>query len=172
VARAATPDIDAILDAIRAEARTRGSKERVGMFSTDVASGLYLASHGMQQLEARHVADFLALPLDAFVATAYRSVLGREPDAAGSAHYQRLLLRGGLTRVEVLGRLSFSPEARRRGKPVPGILPAFVLAMLYRIPIAGWLLALAARALRLPAHLQDRSQLESTALASGAWMKR
>ena len=169
--RAASPDIDRILEAIRTEARSRGSKERIGVFSTEGAQA-YLSSHGMPQLEAKHVADFLALPLDAFVSTAYRAALGRDPDPAGAAHYQRLLLRGRLTRIEVLGRLSFSPEARRRGRRVPGIVPAFAFALLYRIPLAGWLLAVLARALGLPSHLQDRSVLEAQALASGTWMKR
>jgi hypothetical protein len=32
------------------------------------------------------------------------------PTAAGAAHRQRGLLRGRMTRIEVLGRLAFSPE--------------------------------------------------------------
>jgi hypothetical protein len=169
---APTPDIDRILEAIRAEARARGSTSRVGSYSTAGAAAVYAASHGLPPLEPRHVADYLALPLDAFITTAYRQILAREPDAAGAAHYQRQLLRGALTRVEVLGRLSFSPEARRRGAAVPGVGFAFALNLLYRVPVAGALASALVWALRLPPHWQDRSRLEATALASGAWMKR
>jgi O-antigen chain-terminating methyltransferase len=129
-------------------------------------------SPGLAQPEPMHAADLLALPLDVFITTSYRRVLGREPDPAGAAHYQRMLLRGRFTRAEVLGRLAYSAEGRRRSRPLPGILPAFVLATLYRVPVAGPLAAILARLLRLPAHWQDRSTLEATALATGAWMKR
>jgi Domain of unknown function (DUF4214) len=174
VASASPPDIDRILEAIRAEARARGSRGRAGAYSTELPPGSAhpVVSFGMPQLEAKHVADYLALPLDAFIGSAYRQVLGREPDAAGATHYQRALLRGKLTRIEVLGRLAYSPEGRMRGGALPGLASSFVIAMGYRIPIAGPLAALAARALRLPAHWQDRSAIEAAAFASGAWMKR
>ena len=170
VAAASKPDIDGILEAIRAEARARGSRGAIGSY--DVAGAARPERHGLAQLEPTHAADFLALPLDAFITTAYRHIVGRDPDAGGAAHYQRLLLRGRATRMEVLGRLALSPEARRRGRPLPGVLPACALALLYRIPLAGPLAALAARALALPAHWQDRSGIEAAALASGSWMKR
>lgn len=174
MSRTQSPDIDRILEAIRAEARARGSKAaQLGGYSSDARAGLVqVASYGMAPLPPKHVADFLALPLDAFIGSAYREILGREPDAAGAAHYQRLMLRGTLTRIEVLGRLSFSPEARRRGSAARGIVPAFALALAYRVPVLGPLAALAARALRLPPHWQDRSTIEAIALASGSWMKR
>jgi hypothetical protein len=162
------PDIDRILQAIRTEAHARGAASRAMPHATGGAA----SSHGLPQPELRHAADFLALPLDVFLHAAYRHVLGRDPDAAGSAHYQRALLAGRLTRIELLGRLRLSPEGRRRGMRLPGLDIAFPLALAYRIPVAGPLLALVARLLRLPAHWQDRSGIEVAALASGAWMKR
>lgn len=124
---------------------------------------------GLPPLEATHVADFLLLPLEAFISQAYVRFLGRLPDAGGATHYRRGLLRGRLTRVEVLGRLAYSAEGRRRGVSLPGLAPAFVLATAYRIPIAGPLLAILARVLRLPAHWQDRSALELAALTASHW---
>lgn len=169
----ATPDIDRILEAIRTEARARGSKGGIGAYSTEAPVGaVHVATHGLPALEATHAADLLALPLDLFLATAYQRFLGRNPDAGGAAHYQRALVRGRLTRIEVMGRLAYSPEGRRRAAVLPGLLPAFVLATAYRIPVAGPLLGLLARLLRLPAHWQDRSTLEAASLAAGSWMKR
>lgn len=169
-------DIDRILEAIRTEAKARGSKARAGAYSTDAipapSGTVVLASHGLPALESRHVADFLALPLDLFLGDGYRAALGRDPDGPGAAHYQRALLRGKLTRIEVLGRLAFSAEGRRGGHSIPGLAPAFLLALVYRVPLAGPVAALLARALRLPAHWQDRSGVEAVTIASGAWMKR
>lgn len=128
--------------------------------------------HGLPLPEPRHVADFLALPLDQFMAEAYRRILGREADAAGVDNFQRAMLRGRLTRIEVLGRLRLSPEGRRRAAPIPGLGAAFALATLYRIPVAGPVAAWLAGLLALPAHWQDRKRIEAAALASGSWMKR
>ena len=172
-------DIDRILEAIRAEARARGSKGRVGAYSTDVpatpsaAGGAVVVSiPGLVAHEPRHAADFLALPLDVFIGAAYRVVLGREPDPGGTAHFQQALLSGRLTRMEMLGRLRYSPEGRARGARVPGLGLAALLSTVYRFPVAGPLLGLLAWLLRLPLHLRDRSTLEATAHASGSWMKR
>jgi O-antigen chain-terminating methyltransferase len=174
VAAPSPQDIDRILDAIRDEARARGSKGPVGAYSTEVPASatVNVASYGLLALKPVHVADFLALPLDQFLDGGYRYILGREPDTAGAAHYQRALLRGHLTRIEVLGRLGYSPEGRRRGSSLPGLAIAFALASGYRIPVVGPLLAWTARLLRLPAHWQDRSSLEAAALATGGWVKR
>ena len=168
----ASPDIDRILDAIRKEARARGSRGTIGPYPPETGGAVMAGTYGLEAPKATHVADYLALPLDVFIAAAYRNVLGRDADASGAVHYQRMLLRGRLTRVEVLGRLAYSPEGRERGKVLPGLGAAFVLATIYRIPLAGPALAFAARILRLPAHLQDRAAVESAALASGSWMKR
>jgi hypothetical protein len=169
-------DIDRILEAIRAEARARGSRGPIGEYPREVridaqpAPPQRVESVALHDLQ--HVADYLALPLDVFVAEAYRRMLGRDADPQGADHYRRSLLRGRLTRVEVLGRLVYAPEGRARGTKVPGLAAAFALATLYRIPIAGPLAAFAARLLRLPSHLQDRSTVEATAFATGDWLKR
>lgn len=170
------PDIDQILEAIRAEARARGAKGRIGTYGAESgpnpAGPAVVHQHGLQRLTIEHVADLLPLPLDEFIREAYRHLLGREPDGSGLTHYQRCLLRGKLTRIEVLGRLALSPEGRRRATPLRGLLPAFALATGYRIPLAGPLAAFLSRALCLPAAWQDRRRIEAMAHATGAWMKR
>ncbi len=168
-----SPDIDAILEAIRTEARARGSQGPVGGYAP-IAPAAFgeVRAYGLAPLPVQHVADFLALPPDVFLQAAYRTLLGREPDADGAAHYQRALLRGKLTRIEILGRLMLSPEARARGRRVPGLLIAFAIATGYRVPVAGPIAAALARLLHLPAHWQDRSTLEAAAFATGSWLKR
>ena len=165
-------DIDRILESIRAEAKARGSKAGVGGYATGAPAAAATASHGLGVVELQHAADFLALPLDVFLWETYRHFLGRNPDPAGAAHYQRQLLAGRLTRMEVLGRFALSPEARRRGVAVKGVVLASLVATFYRVPVLGPVAALAARILCLPAHWQDRSAIEATAFATGTWMKR
>jgi hypothetical protein len=174
VSRATPPDVDRILEAIRAEAQARGSRGHAGGYSRDLGEGggRFARLHGVVAPEPRHAADLLSLPLDVFIATAYRQLLGREPDAAGASHYMRMMLRGSMVRAEVMGRLALSAEGRRRGAPLPGVTIAFACALAYRIPVLGPLAGLAARALRLPPHWQDRYGIEHSALAAGTWMKR
>ena len=115
-------DLDRILDAIRAEARARGSKGPLGIYSKEApahATVAMSAGSGLPAPDIGHVGDFLALPLDVFLPLAYRHLLGRDIDPGGGAHYQRQLLRGRLTRVEVLARLRYSPEGRARSQRLP-----------------------------------------------------
>lgn len=171
-------DIDHILDAIRAEAKARGGKSGVGRYTTEAApaaagaSVVMASSHGVGMVELLHAADFLPLPMDVFLWEAYRRLVGRNPDPQGAAWYQRQLLAGRLTRIEVLGRLALSPEGRMHRSSVRGIVLPCLAATFYRLPVLGPLAALAARILRLPAHWQDRSTIEATANATGTWMKR
>ena len=170
-------DIAQILDAIRAEAKARGSKAGVGRYDTQaapVAAGAVVmaASHGVGMVELRCGADFLPLPMDVFLWEAYRQIVGRNPDPQGAAWYQRQLLAGRLTRMEVLGRLALSPEGRMHRSPITGIVLPCLAATFYRVPVIGPVAAFAARLLRLPAHWQDRSTIEATANATGTWMKR
>jgi hypothetical protein len=179
VTQTARSDIDRILEAIRGEARARGSQGRIGLAPQEPAAGstsqparVEIATHGLPAMEVHHVSDFLCMPIDLFIPQAYERLLGRSPDAGGALHWQRELLRGRLTRAEMLGRLALSPEGRARPSTVAGVLPAAIMAAFYRVPVAGPVLAVLARLLRLPSHLQDRSALEAAALADGRWMKR
>lgn len=167
---------DRILAAIRSEARARGAKGRIGAYSSDGAAVALGAGGvgrpGLPLQPPTHVADFLAMPLDVFIGVAYDHLLGRDPDPEGGGHYQRMLLRGRLTRIEVLGRLAFSAEGRKHAKPVPGLALAFLAATFYRVPVAGPVAGWIAMLLRVPAHWRDRTTIEAIALADGSWMKR
>ena len=154
-------DLDRILGAIREEALRRGASRRPGF----EADGESVASTGISRRPAlagdpRHVRDFLALSTEALLDAAYRRLLNRPPDATGLENYRRLLRTGARTKVEVLGRIRFSGEGRRHAVPLRGIGAAFALAIVYRIPVVGFMTAFAAMLLRLPPYLRDRASLE------------
>jgi FkbM family methyltransferase len=62
--------------------------------------------------------DLLALDGEPFVDAAYASVLRRQPDADGHAHYLALL-QGGAAKVKILRQLAASHEARQVGTAEP-----------------------------------------------------
>jgi SAM-dependent methyltransferase len=74
----------------------------------------------------------------AFVDTAFRALLKRAPDDAGMAMQLRLL-GAGAGKAEVLGNLRWSPEGKRIGTRVSGLLPRYALAKLARVPVVGYL---------------------------------
>ena len=80
----------------------------------------------------------------AFVDHAYRTILGREPDAEGFAR-QMAALGAGTGKIEIIGDLRYSEEGRRNGVPIAGLRPRYLLAKLGRVPVLGaivqWLVA-------------------------------
>lgn len=93
--------------------------------------------------------DLLGLPDEAFVAAAYRALLGREPDEAGLAHQVAALASGATNRIEVLGRLRYSVEGRRVGRPVPGLRRRYLAQRAYRLPLLGRVLRVGTALVRM-----------------------
>ncbi len=73
----------------------------------------------------------------AFLDIAFRALLKRAPDDAGSTTQVRLLA-AGASKAEILGNLHWSPEGKRIGARVRGLLPRYVLAKLARVPVLGY----------------------------------
>lgn len=96
-----------------------------------------------------------------FIERAYLAVLGRYPDCDGERTFLTRLRDGRLTKAEVLGRLRFSPEGRVRAAQVPGLLPAFVLQSLFRLPLIGFALSWLNWCLRLPLLVRNFQTMEA-----------
>jgi O-antigen chain-terminating methyltransferase len=162
------PDLDHILTAIRAEAARRGGSTRIGVEATEIAtSGMRLSRPALVG-EPRHVRDYLPLSSERLLDVAYRRLLNRPPDPTGVAHFRRAMRTGQWTKAEVLGRIRYSAEGRAKTVAVPGLALALALALVYRVPVLGWLGALVAEVLRLPPHLRDRSRAERAAQETAA----
>ena len=83
----------------------------------------------------------------AFVEAAYATLLGRAADPVGMALYEAELARGR-TKIELLGRLQASGEARQSGRTLPGLRRRYLAHRLYRIPLLGPLARVGGVALR------------------------
>jgi Methylase involved in ubiquinone/menaquinone biosynthesis len=104
---------------------------------------------------------------ETFIATAYRALLRREPDQGGLAYYLGLLRTGGMSKVEVLGALRWSPEGRARSVHVDGLLAPYLLQKWQRKPLIGPIVGWTQALLRLGA-LSRRQQLHDAAAAREA----
>jgi len=163
-----SPDLDHILTAIRAEATRRGGSTRVGVNASETTTPGVRFSRPALVGEPSHVRDYLTFSTERLLDVAYRRLLNRPPDSTGLANFRRSLRTGRRTKVEVLGLIRYSAEGRANRMTLPGLTPAFALALAYRVPLLGWLISFVAAALRLPPHLRDRSLAEQTAQETAA----
>lgn len=108
------------------------------------------------------LSDFLAFQDRDFVALAYRGVLKREPEGEGFAYHLEQLRSGRLSRIDILGDIAHSAEARAAGVSIDGLAKAYARARLGRLPVLGsifrWLAAFA----QLPGLLTYIRQVETS----------
>ncbi|MFT3791168.1 MAG: methionine biosynthesis protein MetW [Rudaea sp.] len=153
--------IDALMNEIRAEAERRKKlAAEYSAVSLDPALGepVELAAMPLPRspkprlpnADRFHLNDFLALHDANFVDAAYRGILVRDADPQGRDHFLASLRAGSLGKIEILGRLRYSPEGRRHGVVVRGLLPAFAAQAACRVPVLGGFVAFALALLRLP----------------------
>lgn len=104
--------------------------------------------------------ELLALNDREFVETAYRALLRREGDRAG-VEGMLAALRGGVSKVEILHAMRWSPEGVARGVHVDGLLAPYLLQKWRRIPWVGSLIGWVHTFVRLPWMLRNLSQMDA-----------
>jgi hypothetical protein len=105
---------------------------------------------------------FVALHGPAFVAGCYAGLLGRSPDSGGLEHYLGLL-RQGMAKAEIVGRIRLSAEGRRYGAHVRGLWAPFLFHSSARIPVVGYVVMTAVALVTLPAQKRRLRSIEDAA---------
>jgi SAM-dependent methyltransferase len=113
-----------------------------------------------------HVNDFLRFHDRAFITNAYEGLLKRVPDSAGLSHNLDRLRRGTHSKIEILGRLRYSPEGKAKKVRVKGLLFHFGLAQAYKLPLLGYLARLGTAMIRLPIIVRNQTQFEQYVAAT------
>lgn len=121
--------------------------------------------------DAYRLDDFLAYQDADFVRNAYRALLGREPDPEGGSRYLAKIRSGQLSRVEVLGRIRYSPEGKASRIRVDGLFVPFALRTARRAPVLGRLLGIAQYVWRLPDIARNHEMLEAAMFEQRAAMR-
>ncbi|MEM8561688.1 MAG: DUF4214 domain-containing protein [Pseudomonadota bacterium] len=94
-----------------------------------------------------------------FVQNAYLVLLKRDADADGLNSRLRMLQRGACSRVEILFRLRYGAEGKQHGTTVKGLVRAFLVERICRIPILGVAPRLLRALLYLPNLRRDLEEL-------------
>lgn len=162
-------DVDALMQEIRRDLAQRmgdadgasAPPSSVGAAATSAVPALPVDDEVIARRPTYTLTEFLRFHDAAFIANAYRGILGREPDAAGGDAYLERLREGSLAKVEILGRLRYSPEGRAAGVRVDGLRVPFALRSVRRIPLVGPLLGMAQYVVRLPTIVRNHERLEA-----------
>lgn len=105
------------------------------------------------------LAELLAHYDRQFVQNAYLVLLKRDADVEGLTQRLSKLQRGEISRLELLFRLRYGPEGKVQKTRVRGLLRAFLLERLCRIPILGWIPSCLLALLRLPRLQRDIEEI-------------
>ena len=115
-----------------------------------------------------HINDFLQFHDRDFVVNAYHGILNREPDTKSLCYYLNRLRDGSQSKVEIIGRLRFSPEGRAKRVRVAGLVIPLAAAMLYKTPLVGGFVCMVTGVLRLPLLIKNFSRFEANTMTHAA----
>jgi SAM-dependent methyltransferase len=127
----------------------------------DVPAPLSTPPVPIEYRDAYSLAELLAFHDEDFVRNAYRALMRREPEPAGLAHHLALLHGGTFAKVEILGELAGSPEARRAKVKVRGLRLASFIRRVRRVPLVGRLVGILLYVMRLPLVVRNIEQQEA-----------
>ncbi|MFE5324203.1 methyltransferase domain-containing protein [Paenibacillus sp. NPDC056579] len=114
----------------------------------------------LQSKNEYDISDFLNYHDEDFVRNVYRGLLKRNPDPQGMDYYLGQLRSGRLNKIEILGRVRYSKEAKKNKIKVKGLTFPFMTNILYRAPIIGYLLKLIISIIKLPRIIKNLNQYE------------
>jgi len=109
-----------------------------------------------------HLRDFLKYHDREFIFNAYRGILKREPDPEGLEYYLRNLRSGQMSKVEIIGRLRFSPEGKSKGVKIKGLYLPLAFALSYKVPVLGYFSRLFVGIGNLPTIIKNFEQFEAS----------
>ncbi len=133
---------DELMEKIRVEVRGREKRMRGAVYPKGEPLNVGPTSD-LELIEFRekgyHLNDFLTYHGRDFVMNAYHAILMRWPDSEALEYFVGNLTSGKMTKVEVLGRLRYSPEGRVKGVRVRGLLWSFGIQSSFKIPVLGYI---------------------------------
>lgn len=152
-------EIRAEADAIRMRLPASRAIEPSALAAAPIAAAFDAPREAQDRLD--YTIDALCMANYAqFVEEAFRAIIKREIEAdTRSALVRRLA--AGISKVEVLGDLRYSPEGQAAGTRIAGLRRAYLLAKLFHVPVIGFLAESAFRLLRLPVQARQQRAVET-----------
>lgn len=111
--------------------------------------------------DSYHVRDFLHYHDEDFIKIVYNILLKRNPDTQGFNHYLHKLRTAKLNKVQIIGRLKYSREAKQCGVEIKGLLIPYIYSSINHIPVIGYITNLVTSIIRLPRILKNQQEYEA-----------
>ena len=111
--------------------------------------------------DAYIVSDFNQYNGEVFIRNIYLTVLKREVDLLSLEYYLSQLMSGKKSKTEILSSIRFSKEGRAKNVNILGIKKRYILTLLYKIPILGYIVKVFVAILRLPKILEKTDSFEA-----------
>ena len=96
-----------------------------------------------------------------FITNIYRVVLQREVDLEALTQRVMLLRTGKRSKTEILSSIRFSKEGRAKNIPILGIKKRYLMSLVYRVPVVGYVTKLFVTLLSLPKIVEKQNRLEA-----------
>jgi len=110
-----------------------------------------------------NIRDLLIYHQEEFIKNAHIAVLGREADPVELEIFLKRLNKG-MSKIEILGRMRYSPEGRKKSIKIHGLFARLSAHMIYKIPVFGYLCRLGISLLRLPRTLRGLIDFEHSSM--------
>jgi O-antigen chain-terminating methyltransferase len=108
-----------------------------------------------------HVNDFCFYHDEIFIENIFKGLLKRKPDAEEMNHYLLLARQGQMSKKEIVAKIRFSKEGRKRGIIVKGLKIPYMIMLIGKIPLIGFIFKIIMAIIRLPSLMTQIRQLEA-----------
>ncbi len=164
--------IDTVMQKIRAEnqaiTETKTSSDPITEFKLDFNFSLISSLEKLKKITSDfpnnnvyHINDFCLYHDELFIKNIFKGLLKRKPDAEEMNHYLLLARQGQMSKKEIVAKIRFSKEGRKRGIIVKGLKTPYTLMLIGKIPLIGFIFKIIMAIIRLPSLIIQIRQLEA-----------
>ncbi len=108
-----------------------------------------------------HINDFCVHHDEAFIINVFKGLLKRKPDDDELSYYLLLARQGQLSKKEIVAKIRFSKEGRKKGIIVKGLKIPYWVMLIGKIPVIGFIFKIMLAIIRLPLLVTQVRQLEA-----------
>jgi O-antigen chain-terminating methyltransferase len=108
-----------------------------------------------------HINDFCLYHDEVFIENVFKGLLKRKPDSEEMNYYLLFLRQGHLAKKEIIAKIRFSKEGRKKRVVVKGLRIPYLLTVIRKIPLIGFIFKIMMAIIRLPSLIIQIRQLEA-----------
>ncbi len=108
-----------------------------------------------------HINEFCLYHDEPFIKNIFKGLIKRQPNEDELEQYLLLLRQGLLSKKEIIAKIRFSKEGRKRGVQIKGLKIPSLIMLIKKIPLIGFIFKILITIIRLPSLVTQVQQLEA-----------